>query len=36
VRRGNATRRETIRWFEAVLPTLLEALERGDTLVEVT
>jgi predicted nuclease of predicted toxin-antitoxin system len=36
VRLGNASRRETIRWFEAVLPTLLEALERGDTLVEVT
>lgn len=35
LRLGNASRRETIRRFEAVLPDLLTALERGDGLVEV-
>lgn len=36
IRLGNTTRRETLRWFESVLPNVLEALARGDTLIEIT
>lgn len=36
IRRGNASRRETLRWFAAVLPDVIVALSRGDTLVEIT
>ncbi|MCL4508904.1 MAG: DUF5615 family PIN-like protein [Chloroflexi bacterium] len=35
VRRGNSSRRELLRWFEPLLPAVLEALERGDTIVEL-
>jgi predicted nuclease of predicted toxin-antitoxin system len=35
VRVGNVTRRETPRRFAVVLPDLLAALERGDTLIEI-
>ena len=30
------TRRDLLAWFESVLPDVVVALERGDTLVEVT
>ena len=36
IRIGNASRRDTLRWFAAVFPDVLVALERGDTLVEIT
>ena len=36
IRIGNTTRRETLRWFAAVFSDVLEALARGDTLVEIT
>jgi predicted nuclease of predicted toxin-antitoxin system len=36
IRLGNASRRETLRWFGAVFPDVLVALSRGDTLVEIT
>jgi predicted nuclease of predicted toxin-antitoxin system len=35
VRIGNASRRETLRWFATVFPDVLAALARGDTLVEI-
>jgi predicted nuclease of predicted toxin-antitoxin system len=35
VRRGNTTRRELLAWFESLLPVVIDALERGDRLVEV-
>lgn len=35
IRRGNTTRRELLRWFEPHLPAVLEALSRGETLIEV-
>jgi predicted nuclease of predicted toxin-antitoxin system len=36
IRLGNASRRETLRWFAAVFPDVVVALTRGDTLVEIT
>jgi predicted nuclease of predicted toxin-antitoxin system len=36
VRRGNTTRRELLAWFGAVFPRVVEALERGELLVEIT
>jgi len=36
VRLPNTRRRELLAWFEAVLPDVLAALARGETLVEVT
>ena len=36
IRFGNASRRETLRWFAVVFPDVLVALTRGDTLVEIT
>lgn len=36
IRIGNATRRETLRRFAVVFLDLVAALERGDTLVEIT
>ena len=35
IRLPNTRRRELLVWFEGVLPEILEALERGETLVEV-
>lgn len=35
IRLPNTRRREMLVWFEAVLPNILEALERGETLIEV-
>jgi predicted nuclease of predicted toxin-antitoxin system len=36
IRLPNTRRRELLAWFETVLPDVLAALERGETLVEVT
>ena len=33
IRLGNASRRETLRWFVSVFPDVIVALGRGDTLV---
>jgi predicted nuclease of predicted toxin-antitoxin system len=35
VRLPNARRRDLLVWFERVLPQLLAALERGETIVEI-
>lgn len=35
VRRGNCSRRQLLGWFEQLLPAVVEALERGETLVEI-
>lgn len=35
IRRGNSSRRELLRWFQPLLPALLDALERGDAIVEL-
>lgn len=35
VRLRNSRRRERLVWFEGVLPQLIEALERGEELVEI-
>jgi predicted nuclease of predicted toxin-antitoxin system len=36
IRLPNTRRRDLLAWFEAVLPDVLAAMERGDTLIEVT
>jgi len=36
VRLPNTRRRDLLVWFETVLPDVLAALARGDTLIEVT
>ena len=36
IRMPNTRRRDLLAWFAAVLPQVLAALERGETLVEVT
>lgn len=36
VRRGNTRRQELIRWFGAILPAALGALEAGERLVELS
>jgi predicted nuclease of predicted toxin-antitoxin system len=35
IRLPNTRRREMLVWFETILPRIMEALERGETLVEV-
>jgi predicted nuclease of predicted toxin-antitoxin system len=35
IRLPNTRRRELLVWFEGVLPGILEAIERGETLIEV-
>lgn len=35
IRLGNTSRRETLRWFATVLPDVMQALARGDTLIEI-
>lgn len=35
VRLPNARRRELLTWFDQALPAIIDALERGETLVEV-
>jgi predicted nuclease of predicted toxin-antitoxin system len=36
VRRGNTSRRELLQWFGPLLGAVLEALDRGEPLVEVS
>lgn len=36
IRLPNTRRRDLLAWFETILPDVLAALERGETLVEVT
>jgi predicted nuclease of predicted toxin-antitoxin system len=36
IRLPNTRRSELLQWFETVMPQILAALERGETLVEVT
>jgi len=36
IRLPNTRRRDLLAWFESILPDILAALERGDTLIEVT
>ncbi len=35
IRLPNTRRRELLQWFETILPDVVAALERGETLVEV-
>lgn len=35
IRLPNTRRHELLVWFESVLPEMLEALERGESLIEV-
>lgn len=35
IRLGNSRRNELLAWFERALPTILDAIDRGDTLIEV-
>ena len=35
IRVGNVSRRELLTWFRFRLPVIVEALERGDTLIEI-
>src|SRR5689334_7144720 len=35
IRLPNTRQRELLLWFEAILPDVLAALERGETLIEV-
>lgn len=35
IRLPNSRRRDLLAWFEAILPDVLSALERGETLIEV-
>jgi len=35
IRRGNTSRRELLTWFEPLLPAIVEALTRGDPLIEI-
>lgn len=36
VRLGNTRRQELLRWFERMLPAVITAIERGDTLIEMS
>jgi predicted nuclease of predicted toxin-antitoxin system len=36
IRLANTRRREVLAWFEAILPGLLQALERDEALIELT
>jgi len=35
IRRGNSRRRELLAWFEVLLPAVLDALARGEPLIEL-
>ena len=35
IRLGNTRRAELMRWFDAVLPGVVEALQRGEALIEI-
>ncbi|MHB1945345.1 MAG: DUF5615 family PIN-like protein [Metallibacterium sp.] len=36
VRLGNTSKRQLLVWFDALLPSMIAALERGEVLIEVT
>lgn len=36
IRRGNVARRDLLAWFAPLLPSVCEALEQGETLIEVS
>lgn len=36
IRRGNTTRAELLRWFSPLLPKVVEALQRGERLIEIS
>lgn len=36
IRLRNTRRRDLLAWFEMVLPDIVKAIERGETLIEVT
>jgi len=36
IRLPNTRRRELLVWFEGVLPAIINALERGESLIEVS
>ena len=36
VRLGNTSKRQLLVWFDALLPSMIAALERGEALIEVT
>ena len=36
IRLGNTRRQELLRWFERMLPVVMAAIERGDSLIEVS
>jgi predicted nuclease of predicted toxin-antitoxin system len=36
IRLPNTRRADLLRWFEGILPDVLSAIERGETLIEVT
>lgn len=36
IRLGNSRKGDLLRWLESLLPEVLSALERGETLIEIT
>ena len=36
IRLGNTRKKDLLRWLERLLPATLEALERGDSLIELS
>ncbi|MHB1617579.1 MAG: hypothetical protein ACYCUX_09985 [Metallibacterium sp.] len=36
VRLGNTSKRQLLVWFDALLPSMIAALKRGEVLIEVT
>jgi predicted nuclease of predicted toxin-antitoxin system len=36
IRLGNTSKRQMLHWLDTMLPSILAALERGDTLIELT
>lgn len=36
IRLGNTTKAELLRWFEPTFSQIINALERGETLIEIT
>jgi len=36
IRLGNTRRQELLRWFERMFPAVVTAIERGDSLIEVS
>lgn len=36
VRLGNASKRDLLHWFQPLLPSIVAAMERGESLIEIT